>query len=758
MLRVLVECKKNCATYLMQYCTSAQNVIEDYWVITTNKQSLNSIKALADNIEEEFDIYLRDIKASYNAEYFRSRDILLVYIGNKQPEENVDIYYNIHTHKEESVKYKKNKNFLYEYMNIYLCYHTLLSIDYLLSIKYVVNKAKELNKPFVIYTDLDIESPIYKQSLIKKVTKSLISEKKRESSCIDILLARQNEPLYKDVFYELIPEDEEIYVLPNINYSLSKQFYEELGITYNTILRDYGILQASRKVFDQNAQIIRPQVEVNYLNQIMTPAVPIITQQQDSFNYRLSRENLRYKGRYTYIGIVSTSGIDYTHPAFLTEDGRTRIGYIWEQQRGNEGISYYEEDINRALASENPYEVVPIRDETGISTIALGVAGGYVVNERQTYSTVATECQFIVAKVNKVSDTLQRIYGGVPTEDATLFEDFLIGITKLMNVAQENNRPITLITSYGTNIDSHRGDIFLLQLTGQLAKKMGTNIITTSGEEANKSHHQRIEFKNQVQETIEIVVRESGQNIIGTIWKTIPGKISMILYPPNEQQTVSMDVPGIVRIGSATIYLKGNSVSFDNGSENAVFRIENPMIGNWRIVFNNPDRIQDVLDIWISQYSLNTGAILSPASAFISVYPLGCTTEVMCVGAYNEDTLTVTDSSGRGFAADRTITPTLVTSAVNIIVPNINRTWARASGTLVAAGIMAGISSILFSKFVSENAFPMPNSLVMQNIMLRRIERLATVNYPNPTYGFGTFNLDRFNDVLFEEIIRKVML
>lgn len=757
-MRALVECKKSNTAYLMQYCTSAQNIIEDYWIVIIDKQLLRSIKGLVDHIEEEFNLYLRDVKSIYNAEYFRTRDILLVYIGNKQPEEKVDIFYDMHTHKEDIIKHERKKNFLYQYMNGYIYSGVLSSIDYLLGIQYAVNKAKELNKSLAIYTDLKIDTPVYKKSLLKEITRALLSENKREASCTDILLARQNEPLYRDVFYELIPEDEEIYVIPNINYSRSKQYYEQLGITYNTIFRDYGILQAQRKVFDAHAQAIRSQVEVNYLNQILTPAVPLVTQQEDSFNYSLSREELRYKGRGTYIGIVSTSGIDYTHPAFLTEDGRTRIGYIWEQQRGNEGTSYYEEDINRALASENPYEIVPIRDETGISTIALGVAGGYAINERQTYKALATECQFLVAKVNKVSDTLQRIYGGVPYEDATLFEDFFIGLTNLINIAEDNNRPITLITPYGTNIDSHRGDLFLTQLTSLLARSIGSNIIAASGEEANKNHHQRIEFRNQIQEVIEIVVRENRQNIVGTIWKTIPGKISMMLYPPNEQQAISLDVPGIVKTESTTVYLKGNSVSFDNGSENVMFRIENPRIGNWKIVINNPDRVQDVLDIWISQYSLNKGTVLFPSSAFISVYPLGCTAEIMCVGAYNEDTLTATDSSGRGFAADGTVSPTLVTDAVNIIAPNINGTWSRASGTLVASGIMAGVSSILFSKFVSENAFPFPNSLVMQNIMLRRIERLPTVNYPNPTYGFGVFNLDHFNDVLFEEIIRKVML
>lgn len=753
-----MECKKNNTAYLMQYCTSAQNIIEDYWIVTIDKQFLKSIMGLVENIEEEFNLFLKDIKRIYNAEYFRTRDILLVYIGSKQPEEKVDIFYNMHTHKEDILKKENKKNFLYQYINSYICSHRLSSMDYLLSIKYMVNKAKELNKPLTVYTDLKIDIPIYKKSLLNEVTKALFSDNRREASCTDILIARQNEILYNDVFYELIPENEEIYVIPNINNSRSKQYYEQLGITYNTIFRDYGILQAQRKVFDANAQIIKRDVEVNYLNQIMTPAVPLMTTQEDSFNYSLSRENLRYKGRGTYIGIVSTSGIDYTHPAFLTEDGRTRIGYIWEQQKGNEGVSYYEEDINRALASENPYEIVPIKDETGISTITLGVAGGYVTNARHTYRALATECQFLVAKVNKVSDILQRIYGGVPSEDAMLFEDFFIGLTKLINVAEDNNRPITLIAAYGTNIDSHRGDLSLTQLTSLRARSIGTNIIAASGEEANKNHHQRIEFRNQVQEVVEIVVRESRQNIIGTIWKTIPGKISMMLYPPNEQQAISIDVPGVVKIDAATVYLKGNIVSFDNGSENAIFRIENPMIGNWKIVINNPDRVQDVLDIWISQYSLNKGTVLFPSSAFISVYPLGCTAEIMCVGAYNEDTLTATDSSGRGFSADGTIAPTLVTDAVNIIAPNINGTWSRTSGTLVASGIMAGVSSVLFSKFVSEDAFPFPNSLVMQNIMLRRIERLPTVNYPNPTYGYGVFSLDKFNDVLFEEIIRKVML
>ena len=80
---------------------------------------------------------------------------------------------------------------------------------------------------------------------------------------------------------------------------------------------------------------------------------------------------LQLKGKGTLIGFLD-SGIDYANPVFRNLDGSTRIAAIWDQtvQSGSppEGFAYgtefTEEQINEALAEENPLSVVPSSDDT----------------------------------------------------------------------------------------------------------------------------------------------------------------------------------------------------------------------------------------------------------------------------------------------------------------------------------------------------------------------------------------------------------
>ena len=90
---------------------------------------------------------------------------------------------------------------------------------------------------------------------------------------------------------------------------------------------------------------------------------------------------LALKGNGVLIGFIDT-GIDYTNPAFRYSDGSSRIVRIWDQtiQDGTPpagilyGAEYTKEQINAALFSEDPYDIVPSRDTNGHGTFLAGVA------------------------------------------------------------------------------------------------------------------------------------------------------------------------------------------------------------------------------------------------------------------------------------------------------------------------------------------------------------------------------------------------
>ena len=89
---------------------------------------------------------------------------------------------------------------------------------------------------------------------------------------------------------------------------------------------------------------------------------------------------LESSGTGVIVGLIDT-GIDYQNPLFRNPDGSTRILGLWDQTApdggfeltGNRpflfpflyGKEYTEEDINQALRSESPLDIVPPADTSG---------------------------------------------------------------------------------------------------------------------------------------------------------------------------------------------------------------------------------------------------------------------------------------------------------------------------------------------------------------------------------------------------------
>ena len=92
---------------------------------------------------------------------------------------------------------------------------------------------------------------------------------------------------------------------------------------------------------------------------------------------------LNLTGFGTLICFIDT-GIDYENPLFRDELGNTRIEAIWDQtiQTGTPpegflyGSEFGREQINLALRSEQPRELVPTVDEIGHGTALASVAAG----------------------------------------------------------------------------------------------------------------------------------------------------------------------------------------------------------------------------------------------------------------------------------------------------------------------------------------------------------------------------------------------
>ena len=134
-----------------------------------------------------------------------------------------------------------------------------------------------------------------------------------------------------------------------------------------------------------------------------------------------------YRGNGVLVSIIDT-GIDYTHPAFRFSNGSTRMLSIWDQtiqsdnvpERFPYGTLYTSDDINRALLSEEPLELVPTRDEEGHGTFMAGIIAGSE-DTANSFIGAAPEASIIAVKLKPAKDYLRDYY--VLKEGAVAFQE-----------------------------------------------------------------------------------------------------------------------------------------------------------------------------------------------------------------------------------------------------------------------------------------------------------------------------------------------
>lgn len=103
-----------------------------------------------------------------------------------------------------------------------------------------------------------------------------------------------------------------------------------------------------------------------------------------------TQPSLSYRGKGVLLGFLDT-GIDYTSPAFLTPEGKTRILGLWDQTETSGtppydlgyGTAYTSDEINRALQTDRPFDLIPSVDTSGHGTFLTGVAAGSPDSSRQ---------------------------------------------------------------------------------------------------------------------------------------------------------------------------------------------------------------------------------------------------------------------------------------------------------------------------------------------------------------------------------------
>jgi hypothetical protein len=464
---------------------------------------------------------------------------------------------------------------------------------------------------------------------------------------------------------------------------------------------------------------------------------------------------LDLRGSGVLLAFIDT-GIDYTNEAFrYTGDGSTRIKCIWDQSiPGNPpkgflfGSEYTEENINEAIKSENPFDVVPSRDTVGHGTFMAGVAGSSLQNE---YTGAAPDSEFIIVKLRKGKAFQYKEYMAPESqENAFSSTDLMMGIEYALEKAKELKRPISICIGLGSNTGGHDGFSMLEDYISEIEKQVGVSISIATGNEALARHHYAATLTNDHQSEI-IEVTTDGIQYGGLslqIWNGISDRISVSITSPTGEMI------GRVPARSNTVFESGLvleraqiSVSYSfpllrSGGQLTWVKIANPTPGIWRFTVYGDIIISGSIHAWLPM----TGFV-DPHVAFLSPSP-NCSITVpstalgiTSVGAYSAKTNSLNPDSSWGPSRLPAITPDLTAPGTEVLGIFPNGSTGVMSGTSVAAAITAGACAQMLQWGIVENNEPAMNGYLIRALLIRGCDKDEGITYPNEQWGYGKLNL-----------------
>lgn len=519
---------------------------------------------------------------------------------------------------------------------------------------------------------------------------------------------------------------------------------QRLGATVEILNNTFAILTIEVEQIPQ----LYTFPEVEFLELPKTLTFELFRNIANACITRVHGQRFGLRGQGTIIGIID-SGIDFTHPDFINDDGTTRILYLWDQladpalgsppQGFTRGVEYNSAQINEALQSPNPFDIVPFFDYNGHGTAVAGVAAGNGRASSGVQIGAAPEASLIVVKLGRTGN-----------EAFARTTEIMRALKYIVDKARELNMPVSINISYGTNNGPHDGNTLFEAYIDSVAQEWKTSISVATGNEGAAAHHFTGFVVQGRQTYMEFFTFGDVYKLYVAIWKNFVdtfvwriispvGTESGEIRPTARLYLATMDCVNItVFFNQPTIYTESQEIYI-------LFEgVNRPLPqGLWRIEVTGENVVDGRFDAWlpnVEDVSFST-AFATPNTDITLTLP-STASQVIAVGGYDARSGTVASFSGRGYTRNNIVKPDLVAPAVDVITTIPGGGYDRFSGTSIASPFVAGAVALMMEwGIVNRNDVFLYGQRV-KAFLQKGARRNRNVQYPNNQWGYGSLCLE----------------
>ena len=462
-----------------------------------------------------------------------------------------------------------------------------------------------------------------------------------------------------------------------------------------------------------------------------------------------------FRGNGVMVSIIDT-GIDYTHPAFRFSNGSTRLLGLWDQTVESDkvpelfpyGTLYTSDDLNQALMTENPLDIVPSRDEEGHGTFMAGIIAGSEDREND-FIGAAPEASIIAVKLKPAKKYLRDYY--VLKEGSIAFQETDIFMAVQFSLAQavKYQMPLVICLGMGNNLDSHEGTSSLSQYLNSVNNLTGVCVTVAAGNELGKAHHFSgfISGKDDSQ-NVELRVGEGERGFQLEIWGSLADVFSVeIVSPEGERIARSQSRLGEsqrVRLlfEETEIYIADKSVGLTSGQFLMVLQFRNPTPGIWSLRVYGDRILNGRFDIWLpmEKFIEEETYFLSPDPE-ITLSSVATTSSLIVAANYNHYNDSLYIHSSRGYTASGFIKPDIAAPGVNVFGPLPGGRYGQMTGSSVSAAHAAGAAALLAEWGLLRVIIVNMDGNDIRRLLIQGAVQKGSDEFPNRGWGYGAMNL-----------------